>query len=47
MIFFPVQKPGEVTTWAVNGENVNEESRPDPHLKFLGGRVTGPVNLRR
>ena len=43
MIFFLVHKPGEVTTLAVNGENVNEESRPDPHLQFLGRRVTGLV----
>ena len=45
MIFFSVQKPAEVATWAATGEKVNEESRPDPHLQCLRKRVTRPVPL--
>ena len=47
MIFFCGQKPSETTTLAVDGEKVNEESRPDPHLQLLGRRVKGLVPLGR
>ena len=47
MIFFSGLKPGKATTLAVDGEKLNEESRPDPHLQFLGRKVTGLVPLGR
>ena len=47
MILFSWQKPGEVTSLAVDGEKLNKESRPDPHPQFIGRRVTGLVPLGR